>query len=269
MTGREFRAALRGGRRVYGTCVTSPNPMFPGILRGACMDFVFIDTEHIALDRETVAGMCGTYAGMGIVPVVRIPSPDPFAACAMADAGARGIITPYIESPDDVRALVGATKLRPIKGERLARALREPDSLEPELATYLEERNADMTLIVNIESVPAIERLDEIVAVPGLDALLIGPHDLTCSLGIPEQYEHPRFDEAVREIISKGRAAGLGAGLHFFWDDVDAEVRWVKNGGNLVLYSNDGALFAQALNAGMAAIRGGVGAAARDGSVLV
>jgi 2-keto-3-deoxy-L-rhamnonate aldolase RhmA len=103
--------------------------------------------------------------------------------------------------------------LRPLKGRRLADALRDRNTLEPELADYLEKRNGDKILIANIESVPAIENLHEICSVQGLDAVLIGPHDLSCSLGIPEQYTHPRFDEAVRTIFRIAREHGVGAGI--------------------------------------------------------
>src|SRR6185369_5208339 len=107
---------------------------------------------------------------------------------------------------------------RPLKGRRLQEALRDPNTLEPELRRYLEARNEDTILIANIESVPAIESLDQLLAVPGLDAVLIGPHDLSCSLGIPEQYGHPRFDEAVRTIYRIAREHHVGAGIHFWAD---------------------------------------------------
>jgi hypothetical protein len=89
----------------------------------------------------------------------------------------------------------------------LAEALRDTDTLEPSLRTYLERRNGDKILIVNIESVPAIEALDEIRAVPGLDAVLIGPHDLSCNLGIPEQYDHPRIRRGGTDDFSDGPVA--------------------------------------------------------------
>ena len=139
-------------------------------------------------------------------------------------------------------------KLRPLKGRRLAEALRDPGTLEPELAQYLEKRNGDKILIANIESVPAIESLHDICSVPGLDAVLIGPHDLSCSLGIPEQYSHPRFDEAVRTIFRVARSHGLGAGIHY-WLGLEQEITWAKAGGNLVMHSSDLATFSRTLKA--------------------
>ena len=168
------------------------------------------------------------------------------------------MIGPYMETAEQVRGLVGAARWRPLKGRRLRDALADPNTLEPELSSYLEARNENTILIVNIESVPAIEHLDEILSVPGLDSVLIGPHDLSCSLGIPEQYRHPRFDEAVRTIFSKAREHGVGAGIHF-WEGVDLEIEWSRAGGNLIMHSSDLALFGQSLKRELAEIRDALG----------
>jgi len=251
-------SALRAGRRVYATAVVSPSPLWPAALAAAGVDFVFIDTEHTPLDRHAVAWMCRLSRAAGVPPVVRIPSPDPFEACKVLDAGACGIIAPYIETADQVRALSGVTRFRPVKGRRLAEAIEDPESLEPELREYLERRNIESLLVVNIESIPAMENLDEILAVPGLDAVLIGPHDLSCSLGIPEQYRHERFEAAVREIIRRARAAGVGAGIHY-WAGLDQEIAWAQAGANLIMHSSDLALFSQGLKRELGEIRRALG----------
>ncbi len=126
-------------------------------------------------------------------------------------------------------------------------ALRDPDAQSNRnCVIILERKNGDRILIANIESVPAIENLHEICSVSGLDAVLIGPHDLSCSLGIPEQYEHPRFDEAVRTIFRIAREHHIGAGIHY-WLGLDREVAWATSGGNLVMHSSDVALVSSAL----------------------
>lgn len=258
MTGRKLGEALRAGDRVFGTLITAPSPRWVGAARGAGLDFVFIDTEHIAIGRETLSWMCHAYGAAGLAPVVRVPKPDPFLATMALDGGAQGIIFPYGESAAEVQALRGATKLRPLKGQRLQAVLDGREALEPELADYLARRNAGSVMIVNIESVPALEALDDILAVPGLDAVLIGPHDLSCSLGIPERYDHPRFDEAVRTIIARARAAGIGAGIHF-WARLEQEVAWLNAGLNLLIHSSDIGLFSDALRRDLAELRTDVG----------
>jgi 2-keto-3-deoxy-L-rhamnonate aldolase RhmA len=255
MNGRELREALHDGRRVYGTLVVSPSPHALDAAAACGLDFIFIDTEHVPLDRLLLSWMCRAYDGIGLAPVVRITRPDPYEACTVLDGGAMGVIAPYVESAEQVRALVGAVKYRPLKGEKLA-AFLNGETLEPELQAYLEQRNTSRSLIVNIESVPAIEALDEILAVPGLDAVLVGPHDLTCSLGVPEQYDHPDFQAAVDGIIAKARAQSVGAGTHAIYPQaVEHELRWAKLGANLILHRADVLGFVQTISGDIRRLR--------------
>lgn len=265
MDGKRLGDALRAGRRVYGTCVVSTSPHWPETVRACGLDFVFLDTEHIALGRADLAWMCRAYKALDLAPVVRIPAPDPYQATMVLDGGAGGVLVPYVETPDQVRRLKGAAKLRPLKGKRLEEALAGRASLEAELQTYLAERNASTVLMINIESVPAIERLDEILEVGGVDAVVVGPHDLTCSLGIPEQYHHPRFEAAVRRIIEISRRRGAGVGVHAFWDSLEQQIEWARLGANLVLHSADLHLFRKTLVAELGRIREALGDAADSG----
>jgi 4-hydroxy-2-oxoheptanedioate aldolase len=257
-TGQQIRQALHEGRRVFSTAAIAPSTYWPQAVEQAGVDFVFIDTEHVPLDRATLSWMCRTYSALGIPPVVRIPCNDLYEASKVLDGGASGVIGPYLETVEQARQLVGAARWRPLKGRRLGQALDDASSLEPELRGYLEKRNADVICIANIESVAAIENLEQIAAVPGLDAVLIGPHDLSCSLGIPEQYTHARFDEAVRTIFRIARSHGIGAGIHF-WESLDREVAWAQAGGNLIMHSSDLAIFRQTLKAELDTLRSRLG----------
>jgi len=254
MKGREIRKMLREGKLVYSTCATVQAPHWPQLVKQAGVDFVFLDTEHTPISRETLSWMCKVYSSLGIPPVVRLPYPNAFEASKVLDGGAQGIIGPYVETADQVRELAGAVRWQPLKGSRLQEALQNPDCLEPELQSYLEDRNCDRLLIVMIESVAGIENLDEILSVPGLDCVFIGPHDLSCSLGIPEKYSHPKFDVAVRTIFSKAREHNVGAGIHF-WEDLDMEIEWSRAGGNLVMHSSDVSLFGSGLKRELEGLR--------------
>jgi len=254
----EFLDCLKKGKPLYGTAVLSPSPLWPSVVKRAGVDFVFIDTEHTPFDRTVLAQMCLAYKAYGLPPLVRIPSPDPHEARKVLDGGASGILAPYIESPEQVRELVGATKLRPLKGERLREALQEKDSLTTDLKDYLGDYNKENFLMINIESVPAIERLDRILAEPGLDGVIIGPHDLSISLGLPEQYYNPRFEDAVGEIISKVREKGLGVGIHFS-QEAELQIKWAKAGANIIMHSSDIAMFQQRLKEDVTTIRRALG----------
>ena len=254
MDAKTFLACLKKGKRLYGTAVLSPSPLWPPVVKGAGVDFVFIDAEHTPFDRMILAQMCLAYKGCGLPPLVRIAYPDPHEARKVLDGGASGVLAPYVESPEQVRELVGATKLRPLKGERLRVALQKQDSLESELTDYLSNWNAENFLMINVESVPAVERLDSILAEPGLDGVIIGPHDLSLSLGLPEQYHDPRFEDVVRQIISKVRERGLSVGIHFS-QEAELQIKWDRAGANIIMHSSDIALFQQRLKEDISAIR--------------
>jgi len=254
MTANELRSILQHGTRVVlGTCIVSPSPKWPSVLQDCGLDFVFIDTEHIALNRETVSWMCRTYNAMGIPPLVRIPTQNPDDATLVLDDGAAGVIVPYVEKPDVVRQMAGATKLRPLKGQRARRTL-DGEALEPDLRDYIDVHNANHILLTNIESVPAMESLDRILEEKGLDCVLIGPHDLSTSLGVPEQYDHPKFLDACAFILGKARAAGIGAGIHH-WLPPEKQIEFVKMGANLLIHKADAIFLAEGLQTQLREIR--------------
>src|SRR4051794_34958651 len=98
MTAAELKGRLLAGRTVFGTLIVSTSPKLPENAAKVGFDFVFIDTEHIAIDRDTLSWMCLAYRGLGLPPIVRVPAPDPYLACMALDGGAAGIIAPYVET---------------------------------------------------------------------------------------------------------------------------------------------------------------------------
>ena len=233
--------------------------MWPPVVARAGLDFVFLDTEHNALERQTVSWMCRAYGAAGLATLVRIPAPDPYQAAMALDGGADAVLAPYIETPEQVRALRGAVRLRPLKGERMEEGLNEAGALDPETSRYLEERNAGRSLLINIESVPGIERLDEILGAGGVDGVIVGPHDLSVNLGIPEQYHHARFEEAVRTVLEACLRHGVSMGVHAFWDSLEQQIAWARAGANIVLHSADLLLFHRALCRDLEQIRRALG----------
>ena len=249
---------LNNGENIYGTCILSTSPIWSKVVGGSGLDYVFLDTEHIPMDRTELTFLCQIYSSKGISPIVRIPSPDPYIACMVKDAGAVGVLAPYIESVEQIQQLVGATKYRPLKGARLQNVLRGKEVLEPELKTYLENFNKGSLCIVNIESLAAVENLDALLNVPGLDGIVIGPHDLSINMGLPEQYDHPDFEKVVKEIITKARSKNVAAGIHFP-SNPDRQIQWIKEGANIVMHSSDLFLFSQKLNEDILKIKNAVG----------
>ena len=258
MTGAKLAEMMKSGARVYGTLVVSPSPVWLRHIGGIGLDFVFIDTEHIPLGRDALSWMCRAYRTAGIPPIVRIPSPDPYQACMAIDAGACGVMAPYLETAVQVRALYGAVKLRPLKGKKLQDALDGRTCLDEQTKQYLAEQNKDHLLLLNIESTAGIGNLNDMLSVPGVDGVIIGPHDLSISLDIPEQYRHKRFDEAVCAIVKAARSRGVGAGNHFSYG-TDQEIGWAKQGMNILLHSSDVTAFVSGIGGDLAAMRAALG----------
>ena len=214
MQGDLFRQKLKSGERVYITHVVSPgNPIGAALTTGLHIDAVFICTEHMPLGRAEVSMMCQFYALHGISPMVRIPYPCPRLAAMAIDGGAQGIVVPYVETVEEVKALVGAVRYRPIKGEILQGILNGSVQPNDKLQAFWNRFNQHNYLIIGIESVPAIKRLEELVSIDGVDGVFLGPHDITCSMGIPEEYGNPEFVRTVVDIIKRCRRSGVGVGI--------------------------------------------------------
>ena len=254
-----FSERLRKGEKLYGTLIVSTSPQWAENFAKMGLDFVFIDTEHIAIERTTLAWMCQTYRALNLNPIVRILSPNPYLACAALDGGACGIIAPYVETVHEAKELVGAVKLRPIKGKKLQDALDGSVPFPENLSKYTQKAAAKRTLILNIESVEAMNNLDDILSVEGIDGILIGPHDLSTSLNIPEDYKNPKFNDAVRDILQRARARGLGAGIHFIMgqQNIELELNWIEAGANFIVHSADIIAARDALNKEFAILKSG------------
>lgn len=269
MTRTKARKLLSDGGRIYGTMITAPTPVFLRALSGTGIDFVFLDCEHIPLIRTDLAWMCAAYEAAGFPPIVRVAGRDASLASVAADAGAWGVVFPYVESAEEAKALVGAVKHGPLKGRKLRERLAGGETGTTGMsATYIAERNQDRLAVANIESVPALEALEEICAVEGLDWLLIGPHDLTVSLGVPEQYRHPDFLAAIDRIIRTGRTHGLAVGYHkgYGGPGLDQFVPWAEAGLNVILHEADVLFFHDGLAEDITDLRGRLGEAPGDSS---
>lgn len=241
MRGKQIRENLRSGKRIYGTHVLSFGDAFTtSMLAEVKMDFVFICTEHIPIDRAEVSTMCKFFASKNISPIVRIPYPSTRWAAMALDGGAQGIVAPYVETVEEVKALAGAVRYRPIKGKfcsDLVNGVREP---KEKTKRFLERFNEDRYLIIGVESVEAINKLEALVSIDGVDAVFLGPHDITVSMEIPEEYDNPEFIALVTDVIKRCRKLGKGVGIHM--DSMresckpflDAGMNWVLNGATIV-----------------------------------
>lgn len=238
MNGEELKERMEAGGIVYGTMLSmSSNPRWATPMSGFGLDYVIIDTEHSPRGREDVADFLAAFVFSGMVPIVRIPIPDSHYVTMALDAGAQGVLAPYCETVDEVKDVVGATKWRPLKGALVREAVETGRLPSDASKAYLENRNRNNVCIIGIESVPAIEVLDDILNVDGIDAIFVGPNDLSISLGIPDQYDHPDYEAALRRIIATCQAHGTPTLTHH--QTVPLTQKWLREGARFVLYSSD------------------------------
>ncbi len=224
----DLKQALRQGRPVFGTMVAmcrTPDVMC--LLAHAGMDFTLIDTEHGAFTTESVADLCRAARGVGLSAILRVPGRGSTYVSRSLDIGANGLMMPRIETADEAAEVVKWAKYRPLGNRGLALGGAGRDYLPaPYPMAAMLEANESTILVIQIESKEAVERIDEIAAVPGIDVLLIGPYDLSASFDVPGQFDHPDVVEAIRKVVAAGRKYGVASGIHagnaaecLFWRD--------------------------------------------------
>lgn len=240
MRGRELKEKLATGKYVYGTHVLGLNgPLIPEWMADSGMDFAFICNEHIPLDRSEISTMCKLYAAQGISPMVRIPYPDARLATIAVEGGAEGIVIPYVEKVEEVQAVSAALRYRPIKGKFLEDILSGQRQPSEKMARYMEELNRDLYLVIGVESVAAIENLEALIAVEGVSAAFLGPHDISCSMELPCEYEHPDFIAMLVDVVRRCRAAGVSVGAHIdytlphYRPCIEAGMNFILNGSDV------------------------------------
>lgn len=246
-----FRDKLAAGQTLLGTCITFADATITEALTGV-LDFVWIDTEHNPLSLERVQAHIMATKGSQTTPLVRVADNDPALIKPVLDIGAAGVIVPLVKTADDVRRAVAACRYPPegIRGFGPRRPAGYGTRGGPE---YVAEANRSIITIVQIEQREALENLDEILKVPGLTSVVVGPNDLAASLGYTAQLRHPDVIRAIEQVIAKSRAAKIPMGIAVGDDPVvlaewiDKGVNWLAMGADFILLVNATARLAQQL----------------------
>ncbi|MBN2326018.1 MAG: aldolase [Candidatus Omnitrophica bacterium] len=245
MQKQNIRVRMKEGEKVFGIHTANHLSAHTATrLAKTGLDFVFIDTEHTPLDRESVSEMCCFYSAHGVSPAVRTPYVNRHWISMTMDAGAEGIVVPYVETVEEVKEIIQSVKLRPLKGQRAREHTTGEKPLRDAALEYLQKWNQNNYVLIGVESVAAVENLDSLIAVEGLDGIFIGPHDLSISMEMPEQYNHPEYLQTVEAVISRASGAGLIVGMHVQpkQDPMTRLHKWMKLGLNWIVYSSDAAI---------------------------
>lgn len=231
------------------------------ILKEAGAEYVFFDMEHSGNSFETVHRTLRYFEAASLPAIVRVPS-DSYDHIARAlDVGADAIVIPMVGSADQARAIVQKMKYTP-KGQRgVALALANDRYKMGPVDAALAAANRRTRLICLIETVDGVANVDDIAKVDGVDVLWVGHFDLTCSMGIPAQFDHPDYVAALAKVLKAGKREKKGLGR--LVGDIDSGVALAQEGWDLICYHGDVWLYQTAIRQGIDGIRSGFAAGAK------
>ena len=233
-----IKKRLKAGEVCFGTMLRIlKSPQAVALYASAGWDYIILDTEHNDYDYETLGNFSFVAKYEDMALFVRVPDKLYHQMAQMLDIGAEGLILPQVKTLEETQRIIQATKYAPM-GKRgvsvssIVTRYREYSQVE-----YTKWANEEVMIIVQIESEEGVSNVEKIVSVPGVDAVMIGPADLTQDMGIPGQINHPRTQAAFREVIMQCNKYGVAPGIHL--SDIGDVKKWKGEGMRFITYSYD------------------------------
>jgi 4-hydroxy-2-oxoheptanedioate aldolase len=244
MRANELKRKLARDEVAVGLMLMSADPHVVGIAAGAGFDYVMADLEHTSLTLRELEGIVRAADAHGIVPTTRVAGASKQDILSVLETGVRGIMIPTVESVEEARAIVQAARYGPF-GRRGVYYLGYGSGyggIAP--AEHFRTANEELLIILQVETARGVQLAGEIAAVPGVDSVLVGPGDLSQSLGVPWEWEHAALAEAIRITFQATRLHGKSAGIMPATADLAAG--YVREGARLILWGPDLALLRRA-----------------------
>jgi 4-hydroxy-2-oxoheptanedioate aldolase len=232
------RAKLKRGEPSAGTWLTLPDPTAARLMARVGFDWLTVELEHTSTSLETAAHCFAIIGASGPAPLVRIPSNNAENIKRVLDIGAWGIVVPMVNTRAEAEAAVAAARYAP-QGARSIGGQLHAANFETDPATYYAKANDEILVVVMAEHIQAIENIDDILNVPGIDAVFIGPNDLHNSMGKPPSFESDdkQFVQAVDHVLKTARKHGIAPGMHVV--DADAAQRRIAQGFQFVAVASE------------------------------
>lgn len=240
-----FKRELRAGKRLIGCWVSLANPITAEIIGLAGFDWLLLDGEHAPNDVSTFVPQLMALKDSASAPVVRPPSNDRVVIKRLLDAGFYNFVIPMVDSAEDARRAVAATRYPPagVRGVSVSTRSNKYGTV----ANYQAIVNDEIVVAVQIESPAAVRAIDAICAVDGVDAVFIGPSDLAATYGHPGNASHAEVQDAMRTVIERAKAAGVAVGI---LAPVEADARrFMELGVTMVAVGSDQGAFRAATQA--------------------
>lgn len=248
------KGKLQSGGVSIGTFMFEFNTTGIGRLASqAGAEFVVYDMEHSGWSMETIRMLLATTPAAGCIPLVRVPVVQYHFIARALDMGAMGIMAPMVESGEQAAALVAAAKYPPNGRRGAAFSVAHDDYSGGDIVEKMRSADRETLLIAQIETAAGVQNVNEIAATDGIDVLWIGHFDLTNSLGIPGQFDDPRFTAAVDAVLAACRTHRKAPG--FMAADVETGKKLLSQGFRMLSYGGDLWLYQTALRQGIADLR--------------
>lgn len=237
-----FKDALESDKGALGPFMITAEPAFVEAAGYAGYDFVLLDMEHGPGTFANLQNLIRAANVAGVCPVVRVPRGTDIWIDRALDVGAGAVLVPQIDTAEQARAVVSAAKFSPVGTRGTCRFVRSAGYGSVPGSEYFAKAQ-DTAVIIQAEGKKAVENLDEILSVPGIDVVFVGPYDLSSSLGHVGEIDHPEVIECIKEIIAKASAKGVKIGC--FADTVEGGKKWRDLGVKFIGYACDTYLFYQ------------------------
>jgi 2-keto-3-deoxy-L-rhamnonate aldolase RhmA len=233
-----LKKRLADGELVLSSMISEMrNPALGRMLATAGLDSMIIDMEHGMFGYADMAAMVSVARGSGMEPVVRVPETRRETILKPLDAGASGILVPMVNSAEEAREAVRLAKYPPagVRGVALRRGHSDYRAVAAD--GYLGQANEEIAVLVQIETQEAVDRVEEISGVEGVDAVFVGPFDLSVDMGIPGKINDPRIREAFSGVMAAAKGAGITMGIQLF--DPDQARELIEEGVRYLSFGSD------------------------------
>lgn len=251
-----LKQILQSGGVTIGSWITLAHPAIAEIMAKAGFDWLVVDLEHSVITIREAEELIRVIELCGVTPLVRLSANDPVQIKRVMDAGAHGIIVPMVNSREEAERAVAAVKYPPSgrRGVGLARAQGYGTRFE----AYRDWLERESLVIVLVEHIEAVKHLADILNVKGVDGFMVGPYDLSGSLGVPGEFEHPSMIAALREVhrVISDRKTAAVAGYHVVLPQPDSVIQKIQEGYRFLAYSVDMLFLGEMCRMGLRKIRG-------------
>jgi 2-keto-3-deoxy-L-rhamnonate aldolase RhmA len=233
-----LRKKVLAGECVYGTMIRQArDPGSPVIFASVGYDFVLIDMEHGNYSMETVADLIRGSKSCGIAPIIRIPHLETHFISRILDAGAEGIMVPMTSTQQQAEAIVRYSKYPPFGNRGFGTQTGQTDYKPSKAVEFMKEANEQTLIIAQIETKEAVKNVDAILGLEGIDVGLIGPNDLSLSMGVPDQMNSEIFTQAVEKVVDSAKKKGKASGIHI--GNIELVKKWKAKGMTVLACSTD------------------------------